>query len=121
MLIVEYEHRELCMSNIPYGDWLTRPENAKFLRSIRQRNGFALFDNNTAEWTLKLDSSEGKFDRRVLERLEFMDELCTALGLQKGLVRDIANAMLERWQEPKQPAKQGLKRKRSGDDSDEDE
>jgi hypothetical protein len=121
MLVVEYEHRELCMSNIPYGDWLTRPENAKFLRSIRQRNGFALFDNNTAEWTLKLDSSEGKFDRRVLERLEFMDELCTALGLQKGLVRDIANAMLERWQEPKQPAKQGLKRKRSGDDSDEDE
>jgi hypothetical protein len=69
--------------------------------------------DGAAEWCLALNvtAAGNRYLQNTTDALDFMDELCTALGLKEGEVLRIAEFMLKLWQEHA-PVQQGTKRKR---------
>jgi hypothetical protein len=124
-LFIDLIEREVTLEDIPYGDWLARPENKYFMRRLRNRNGFSLQTGTcayrageapaTVEYTLDLGTPVDGFSKRVSESLQFFNELCEALGMSKGEFLRMTDVMLEAWKEVDKDQKKAPKRKRGGD------
>ncbi|KAF1829457.1 hypothetical protein BDW02DRAFT_602526 [Decorospora gaudefroyi] len=90
---------------VPYVDWLTKLNNAWFLHSLRQHEGFERGDGDAiACFTLSLGTGGADFAIRGLSTgtliwLGILDRVCTALGLPKGEVLRMVDVVVDFWKE----------------------
>lgn len=117
-LRVDFTRRELSLDNISITGWLNRPENKQIAKRLRSRSGHmtsAEIDSEFVRCFVNPKRATGHLTKLLTQHLQFMSELCEALGLPQGELERIANVMLEVWREHNMNKPKARKRKRGGD------